>query len=197
MDYKKLISERMKNEKYLSILILSFIVTIFVGFVIVHKMCLRTFCVLSLVCIFLLFVNLYRLKKFDNIYVKLPEEEKKALDLDIEKTFFFSGKDYALSSQYIINFKNPKIIKYSSILIIDKATGCSTHYRRSVMCDMVYIFTKEGKTGLILKEYTTIPSKVQYYEGLYNYFKTQNPNVLEGYTKENRQIIKDKYNIEI
>ena len=65
------------------------------------------------------------------------------------------------------------------------------------MCDMVYIFTKESKIGLIIKEYRIINSKEQYYEGLYSYIKAQNPNVLEGYTKANRKIINRKYNIKI
>lgn len=197
MNYKSLISERIKNEKYLLILTLFFIVTIFVGLLIVHKMRFRSFIVLLSVCIFLVLMNLYYKRKLKKIYEKLSEEEQKNLDSDINQTFFFSGKDYALSSQYIINFKNPKIIKYSSILIIDKTTGLSSHGRRNLMCDIVYVFTKNEKVGLILKEYGIIKLYPQYYEGLYSYIKAQNPNVLEGYTKENRKIIKDKYNIEI
>lgn len=65
------------------------------------------------------------------------------------------------------------------------------------MCDIVYVFTKTEKVGLILKEYGVLNVQPQYYAGLYNYIKAQNPNVLKGYTKENRKIIKDKYNIEI
>lgn len=197
MNYKKLISEHMKNEKYLLILILSFIAIIFVGLVIVHKMFLRTLIVLILLCLFLIGLLFYRKKQFNNIYENLSKEEQIELDLDINQTYFFSGKDYALSSKYIINLKKPKIIKYSSILIVDKTTGLNSHGKRSFMCDIVYVFTKTEKVGLILKEYGVLNVQAQYYAGLYNYIKAQNPNVLKGYTKENRKIIKDKYNIEI
>ena len=197
MNYKKLISEHMKNEKYLLILILSFIAIIFVGLVIVHKMFLRTLIVLILLCLFLIGLLFYRKKQFNNIYENLSKKEQIELDSDINQTYFFSGKDYALSSKYIINLKKPKIIKYSSILIVDKTTGLNSHGKRSFMCDIVYVFTKTEKVGLILKEYGVLNVQPQYYAGLYNYIKAQNPNVLKGYTKENRKIIKDKYNIEI
>lgn len=197
MNYKKLISEHMKNEKYLLILILSFIATIFVGLVIVHKMFLRTLIVLILLCFFLIGLLFYRKKQFNDIYENLSKKEQIELDSDINQTYFFSGKDYALSSKYIINLKKPKIIKYSSILIVDKTTGLNSHGKRSFMCDIVYVFTKTEKVGLILKEYGVLNVQPQYYAGLYNYIKAQNPNVLKGYTKENRKIIKDKYNIEI
>ena len=197
MNYKKLISEHMKNEKYLLILILSFIAIIFVGLVIVHKMSLRTLIVLILLCFFLIGLLFYRKKQFNDIYENLSKKEQIELDSDINQTYFFSGKDYALSSKYIINLKKPKIIKYSSILIVDKTTGLNSHGKRSFMCDIVYVFTKTEKVGLILKEYGVLNVQPQYYAGLYNYIKAQNPNVLKGYTKENRKIIKDKYNIEI
>lgn len=197
MNYKKLISEHMKNEKYLLILILSFIAIIFVGLVIVHKMSLRTLIVLILLGLFLISLLFYRKKQFNDIYENLSKEEQIELDSDINQTYFFSGKDYALSSKYIINLKKPKIIKYSSILIVDKTTGLNSHGKRSFMCDIVYVFTKTEKVGLILKEYGVLNVQPQYYAGLYNYIKAQNPNVLKGYTKENRKIIKDKYNIEI
>lgn len=197
MNYKKLISEHMKNEKYLLILILSFIATIFVGLVIVHKMSLRTLIVLILLGLFLISLLFYRKKQFNDIYENLSKEGQIELDSDINQTYFFLGKDYALSSKYIINLKKPKIIKYSSILIVDKTTGLNSHGKRSFMCDIVYVFTKTEKVGLILKEYGVLNVQPQYYAGLYNYIKAQNPNVLKGYTKENRKIIKDKYNIEI
>ena len=197
MNYKKLISEHMKNEKYLLILILSFIAIIFVGLVIVHKMSLRTLIVLILLGLFLISLLFYRKKQFNDIYENLSKEGQIELDSDINQTYFFSVIDYALSSKYIINLKKPKIIKYSSILIVDKTTGLNSHGKRSFMCDIVYVFTKTEKVGLILKEYGVLNVQPQYYAGLYNYIKAQNPNVLKGYTKENRKIIKDKYNIEI
>lgn len=198
MDYKKLISEHMKNEKFLLLLMLIFLLAIILGLVITHKFNLKSLIVLSFVGIFLSGGYFYRWVKLNNAYKNLTQSEQKELDSDINKTYFFSGRDYALTNKYIINFANPKIIKYDSILIIDKARELSPHHNtQSFMCDMVYIFTRDGKMGLIAKEYRTIISKEQFYDGLYNYIKTQNPNVLEGYTKENRKIIHDKYNIEI
>ena len=197
MNYKKLISEHMKNEKYLFILILSFIAIIFVGLVIVHKMFFENFNCFNFIMFFPYWLTFLSKKTVNDIYENLSKKEQIELDSDINQTYFFSGKDYALSSKYIINLKKPKIIKYSSILIVDKTTGLNSHGKRSFMCDIVYVFTKTEKVGLILKEYGVLNVQPQYYAGLYNYIKAQNPNVLKGYTKENRKIIKDKYNIEI
>ena len=203
MNYKGLIKEYMRDQKYMLILILGFIITIFVGIIIVHELSLKTFIVLALLCILFIVLYFYRQKKFNDIYENLSEEEQKELDSDINQTYFFSGKDYALSSKYIINFKNPKIIKYSSILIIDKITGIVKHGRQSHACDLVYIVTNDEKISLIIKVYGIIKLQPKsqysegYYEGLYSYIKAQNPNVLEGYTKENRKKIKEKYNIKI
>ena len=198
MDYKKLISEHMKSEKYLLLLMLIFLLTIVLGLVITHKCSLKNFIVLSFVGMFLSGCYFYRFAKLNNVYKKLTQSEQKELDFDINKTYFFSGRDYALTSKYIINFVNPSVIKYDSILIIDKTHELSPHHnKQNFMCDMVYIFTRDRKMRLIAKEYRTIISEEQFYEGLYSYIKTQNPNVLKGYTKENRKIIKDKYDIEI
>ena len=197
MNYKKLIYEYTRNQNYILVMILIFIAIIFVGMIIIHEMSLRTLIVLILLCLFLIGLPFYRKKQFNDIYENLSKEEQIELDSDINQTYFFSGKDYALSSKYIINLKKPKIIKYSSILIVDKTTGLNSHGKRSFMCDIVYVFTKTEKVGLILKEYGVLNVQPQYYAGLYNYIKAQNPNVLKGYTKENRKIIKDKYNIEI
>ena len=198
MNYKKLISEHMKSEKFLLLLMLIFILVIVLGLVITHKCSLKNFIVMSLVGIFLSGCYFYRFVKLNNIYKNLTESEQKELDFDINKSYFFSGRDYALTSKYIINFANPNVIKYDSILIIDKALEPSPHHnKQTFMCDMVYIFTRNGEMRLIAKEYRTIVSKEQFYDGLYSYIKAQNPNVLEGYTKENRKIIKDKYNIDI
>ena len=88
-------------------------------------------------------------------------------------------------------------------MIIDKITGIVKHGRQSHACDLVYIVTNDEKISLIIKEYGIIKLQPKsqysegYYEGLYSYIKAQNPNVLEGYTKENRKKIKEKYNIKI
>lgn len=201
MGYKQLISEYIKNQKYLIIIVSSFILTIFIGLIIINEMNLKNFIVLILLCLFFIGLHFYRKKQFNDIYKSLSKEQQKELDLDIEQTHFFLGKDYTLSSKYIINFKKPKIIKYSSILIIDKTTGLKSHGKFNLVCDIVYVFTKNEKIGLILKEHGTINLQsqdcAQYYEGLYSYIKAQNPNVLEGYTKKNREIIKNKYKIKI
>ena len=196
MNYKKLISEYTRDQDYLLVMILLFIVIIILGLIIIHDISLISLIIMILLCLFLIGLSFYRKKQFNDIYENLSEEEQRELDSDINQTYFFSGKDYALTSKYIINFKKPRIIKYSSILIIDKTTGLISG-KHSIACDLVYIVTKNEKISLVLKAYYTINLYEQYYEGLYSYIKAQNPNVLEGYTKENRKIIEEKYNIKI
>lgn len=197
MNYKKLISEYTRDQDYIVVMMLVFVVIIIIGLIIIHELSLTSLIVLVLFCLFLIALPFYRKKQFNDIYENLSEEEQRELDSDINQTYFFSGRDYALTSKYIINFKNPKIIKYSSILIIDRTTGCTSYGKSSHFCDVVYVFTKNEKVGLILKVYTALNFQPQYYEGLYSYIKAQNPNVLEGYTRKNRKIIEEKYNIKI
>ena len=105
MSYKKLISEYTRNQNYILVMILVFIAIIFVGMIIIHKMSLRTLIVLTLLCLFFIGLSFYRKKQFNDIYENLSKEEQIELDSDINQTYFFSGKDYALSSKYIINYK--------------------------------------------------------------------------------------------
>lgn len=198
MNYKKLIYYRLRDERALIFLFSIMLVSILIGTIIKNIIDLKG--VIVILFVFIVFIGRYFYKKhsFNKIYQELPNEEKAKLDDDLNKTYFFSGRDYALSSKYIIDFKHSKIIKYSSVLIIDKSHELSPHHNKQiVMCDMVYIFTQDGKMGLISKEYRTVISNEQFYDGLYNYIKAQNPNVLEGYTRENRQKIKEKYDIKI
>lgn len=201
MNYKKLIYYRLRDERALIFLFSIMLVSILIGTIIKNIIDLKG--IIVILFVFIVFIGRYFYKKhsFNKIYQELSYEEKAKLDDDLNKTYFFLGGDYALSSKYIIDFKHSKIIKYSSVLIIDKTTGLISHGRQNHACDLVYIVTKNEKISLIVKEYGTIklPFTSQdcegYYDGLYNYIKTQNPNVLEGYTKENRQKIKEKYDI--
>ena len=203
MNYKKLINYRLRDEKALIFIFSVMLASILIGLII--KQIIDLTGIIVLLLLFIACIGRYFYKKycFNKVYQELNNEEKIKLDDDLNKTYFFSGGTYALSSKYIIDFKHSKIIKYSSILIIDKTTGLISHGRQNHACDLVYIVTKNEKISLIVKEYGTIklPFTSQdcegYYEGLYSYIKAQNPNVLEGYTKENRKKIKERYNIKI
>lgn len=63
MNYKELIKEYMRDQKYMLIFIIGFIVTIFVGIIIVHELSLKTFIVLVLSCILFIGLYFYRKKK--------------------------------------------------------------------------------------------------------------------------------------
>lgn len=203
MNYKKLINYRLRDEKALIFIFSVMLASILIGLII--KQIIDLTGIIVLLLLFIACIGRYFYKKycFNKAYQELNNEEKIKLDDDLNKTYFFSGGSYALSSKYIIDFKHSKIIKYSSILIIDKTTGLISHGRQNHACDLVYIVTKNEKISLIVKEYGTIklPFTSQdcegYYEGLYSYIKAQNPNVLEGYTRKNRKIIEEKYNIKI
>lgn len=201
MNYKKLIYYRLRDERALIFLFSIILTSILIGTIIKNIIDLKGLIVILFVFIALIVRYFYKKHSFNKIYQELSYEEKAKLDDDLNKTYFFLGGDYALSSKYIIAFKHSKIIKYSSVLIIDKTTGFISHGRQNHACDLVYIVTKNEKISLIVKEYGTIKLQFKsqnhegYYEGLYNYIKTQNPNVLEGYTRENRQKIKEKYDI--
>ena len=198
MNYQELINYRLKDEKACIFIISVMLISIFIGLLIIGKLSITS--VMVLLIVFIIFVGqyIYRKSKFNKLYEKLTKAKKQSLDEDLKNTLFFSGRDYVLSSKYIISFVNPKIISYSSILIIDKASELDPKGgKHSCMCDMVYVFTKDLKFKFIIKEYKAIPAKEAYYNLLYSYIKAQNPNVLEGYTKENRKKIEEKYKIKI
>ena len=203
MNYKKLINYRLRDERALNFILSVMLVSILIGTIIKQIIDLKGIIVILLISIAFIGKYFYKKHCFHKVYQELNDEEMAKLDDDLNKTYFFLGGAYALSSKYIIDFKHSKIIKYSSILIIDKTTGLISHGRQDHACDLVYIVTKNEKISLIVKEYGIIklPFTSQdyegYYEGLYSYIKAQNPNVLEGYTRKNRKIIEEKYNIKV
>lgn len=198
MDYKKLIGYILRDWRAFILIISLMLISILVGLVIINEISFSS--VISLLIIFIICVGYYFYKKFlfNKIFEELLDKEKQNLNADLNTTLFFVGRNYALSSKYIISFVKPKIISYNSILIIDKLSELNPqNSKNSSMCDMVYIFTKNLKFKFITKEYRMFPAKEAYYNHLYSFIKAQNPNVLEGYTKENRKKIQEKYNIKI
>ncbi len=197
MNYTKLVKYHMKHEQF-KLLVCFLMLGFMAGIVIYNKYSVSGFLVIAV--LFLFFVGKYFYKKFmlSSNYFQLSKNEKLELDKALQSSLIFNGKDYAISKKFIIDYKNCSIINLDSVLIIEQVKG---KYFPSVkshnIADVVYLYTKSGRIYRLINRSYQYYLYESYYEHLYDYVKKQNPNVLEGYTKENRKIIKEKYNVNI
>lgn len=196
MNYIGLVKYHMKYELF-QLIICSLMLVFAVGFIIYNKTPAFGFIVVTVLFLFFVGKYFYKQQRLINDYNKLSTIEKAEIDNDLQTNTVFIGRDYSLSKKFIVDFKYCKIIPISSIVLINQSKGEELFTaRRVVLVDVVYLYTLEKKYGLINQTHSLVSIEGgAYYKHLYDYVKKQNPNVLEGYTKENIKIIKEKYNI--
>lgn len=199
MNYQALLYRRIKYERNLLLLYIFMFLVIFIGLIITKKMTEKTLTVFIIIFFFFIVRYFFRVYHLRSIDKEFTNEEKEKIDKDLN-FILFEGVDYALSNKFIVDFQNCNIFSYDSILLINcvKKTSHIFYSRnfRYVDVDKVYVYTKNAKYTFISNVYN-ISMSDSYYNDLYNLIKEKNPNVLEGYTKENRKIIKEKYNVNI
>ena len=94
---------------------------------------------------------------------------------------FFNGKDYTLMDEYIIDYKNMKLLFYKDINKIKKRNGINnilTKHPESIEIIEIYTNSNLEKYALISRIYNKPNiSKQYYYENLYEYLKSKNSNL--------------------
>ena len=157
MNYIKLINNYLRREKH--ILYIVILVTLFL-YVFIIKTSFSIEGLLFLSAFLLFFVGRYCYKRFMLLsnYYQLSKNEKLRLNEDLQLSLIFNGKDYAISKNFIVDYKNCSIIPLDSILIIEQIRGkYSPSVRSHNIVDVVYLYTKSGRT------YRLINRSYQYY----------------------------------
>lgn len=108
----------------------------------------------------------------------------------------FESIDYILTEKFIFNKCNLEIINYSDIYLIKKDWTVSLG-RMSDIYDCVYIVTNKGNYCLKTYQSNFINSEKHFKRDLDEFLLAQNKEILIDDTKENKKILKEKYNIDL
>ncbi len=144
-------------------------------------------------CMFI--ANLIGRFKFKKHIKNISDEDWEILnkELDEEETFYYKSAKLALTKNYVIDFsKGLKAIKYKDILWMYKYeyryNGVNTQLS-------IIIFTSDKKRHMIasLVGYTKKSKEIN--KEIMEAIMDKNKKMLVGYTKENRQQMKEEYQI--
>lgn len=148
-----------------------------------------------------LIIIIYPLFKTINSYFKvnkqMSENDKKLINLELSNNILFEGRDYTLTQNYFIDNNNFNFIKYEDILIVETTKKLGLGAQFSTPFEILYISTKDGNYGFIIKDFFLLNNNNVYYEHLSDFIKVKNPDVLIGNYEENRKIIKEKFGVNI
>ncbi len=159
------------------------------------------------VCFGFRLFQLFRLLKNLNWQRKNPDTQLiKTINSELLNVIDYFLEEYILTENYIISLKEKiELIPYSEIIFIDKGTGLrfsagigtGVHICGFRITPQVTILLKNGKKySFYIEKATTMIScggVVPFTEIVCR----KNKNILFGKTKENRQMISEKYNIKI
>ncbi len=117
------------------------------------------------------------------------------IDKQLKKPILFSRWNYILTDKYLVNIRKFEVIKYQDIVLIYKGlrfNPCTVNYLEKHL----YVFTNKGKKSRFLISYI-LSYGLSSVRDFSDIIKQKNPNVLNGKTKKNRDLIKQKYNLEL
>lgn len=127
------------------------------------------------------------IKKFSSEDVHKIDEE-----LNDKDAFFYKNAHVALTKNYIVNFGNTfDAIDYKNIVWIYpyeiRQYGVKT-------CQSIQIMTKDGQMHSIANLATYTKKLQAIYDEIYETLVNKSVNALVGYSKENKQLVKEKLN---
>lgn len=132
--------------------------------------------------------------KFKKKMKNIPADVIKKLDdeMNDENAFYYEKAHLYLTEHFIINFANTfNFIHYDDIIWLFPR---EFRNRGVKTAQSICIMTKEGKTYVVANvDAYTKASKAQF-EEIYKTIASKNANIITGYSKEARKLIKEKYN---
>lgn len=130
----------------------------------------------------------YSFKKIN--YIKSFDKETMLKIEDAIQNPIFDFVDYVLTDKFIFNKCNLQIIKYTDIYLLKKDWTASFG-RYTDIYDCIYIVTNKG--NYCLRGYKT--DFTSFKRDIDEFLLAQNREILIDDTKENKKILKEKYNI--
>lgn len=125
-------------------------------------------------------------------YIKSFEKETIAKIEDAIQNPIFDFVDYVLTDKFIFNKCNLQIINYTDIYLLKKDWTASFG-RYTDIYDCIYIVTNKG--NYCLRGYKT--DFTSFKRAIDEFLLAQNKEILIDDTKENKKILKEKYNIDL
>ena len=184
----KYIKNNRKNIKVgLIIGIIIFLISLIL-FALKIKGAATIFFIFSILTIITIIFDRYKLIEKEK---SLTEEEKKRIESELNKTTFVSKNHYIITDNGIFIPNKLEFINYNEILCIYERPKFS----RYSLDINIHIITKNN--DLCLPTYTTALTIGFTYYDLKEIITKNNPQVLIGKTKENKKILKEKYQINL
>jgi len=142
-----------------------------------------------------LILEIYTTIKFTYEKIKYIKNFDKKTMLEIEDAIqnpIFKSTDYVLTDKFIFYKFDIELIKYSDIYLLKKGWTISLG-RPSDLYDCVYIVTNKGNYCLRANKSDFLSFK----RDLDEFLLAQNKEILIDDTKENKKILKERYNIDL
>lgn len=137
-------------------------------------------------------VGVFQKRKFSKNIKKLTEEQRKKLDdeLNDKDSFYYKSAHVYLTKNYVFNFAGTfEAIPYKEIIWIYpfeiRNRGVKTGQNIQVM-------TKDGRTRAVAYVTTYTKKARDIFDEIYETLSTKNEKMLNGFTKENKQLAKEK-----
>ena len=129
---------------------------------------------------------------FNDIYRAMSESEKEYIESELNKTILISKNHYTITENGIFIPQKLFFIHYKDIILIYERPKLN----RNSLEVYINIITKDNKRFCLPTYTTNITIGVEYHV-LKEIIIKKNPNVLIGKNNKNKEIIKEKYNIEL
>lgn len=172
-----------------------FITTVIMLFIILLMIYLCKNTVIRLLLLFVMgdivFNTVNNFKKNNKFLRELDPIQLEKVEQELKTPFIYYQDHYSLTDHYIVDFAIPgSIITYDEILLIYKKICIGSKQIETYL----YVVTKREKHKYMIDTTTTTSFNFQDFS---NIIINKNPGVLIGKTKENIQILKEKYGIRL
>lgn len=157
-----------------------------------------SFLIAFLVIVFLDFIFTIRkyrgnIKQID-YSIKLMKDDMSVLVKEIDTCIFNPAKEYLLTKHYYVDLSSYLIVRFVDVVLITKKIGYELYgIHSSSLCQYIYIITKDNiKLKVLSWTFRRLGGEE---DTIFELFKEKCPDVLIDLTNENKEILKEKYNI--
>ena len=147
---------------------------------------------LGIIGLIVVIVGVFQQVRYTKQLKKLSFEEKIKIQKELQdekKSFYYEKAQVYLTENYILNLAHVfEAIPYKDVLWI---YPYELRYYGFKTAQSIYLITKDGKKHIIASMSVVTKSSKEAMEEIYQTILKKNPKILNGFTKENRQKIKE------
>ena len=147
---------------------------------------------LGIIGLIVVIVGVFQKVRYKKQLKKLSLEEIIKIQIELQdekKSFYYEKAQVYLTENYILNLAHVfEAIPYKDVLWI---YPYELRYYGFKTAQSIYLITKDGKKHIIASMSVVTKSSKEAMEEIYQTILKKNPKILNGFTKENRQKIKE------